>query len=203
MYVDIGAASPSHLSVTKLFYDRGWSGINVEPSAYWWSALQQSRPRDVNLALAISDHRGEIVLHDGSGDDALYATVDPRVAEHVTEPSRDLVPRVVPCITLAELFDEYVHGRVVDFLKVDVEGHELEVIAGNDWARHRPRVLVVEAVWPTTTTPSYESWNPIVLEAGYLLAAIDPVNRFYVRSEDSELADLLADDRRAKRARVL
>src|SRR6188472_3604971 len=73
-YVDVGAASPTRFSVTKLFYDRGWSGVNVEPSSYWQEQLERDRPRDLNLAVAISDFTGEITIFDGCGDDALFAT---------------------------------------------------------------------------------------------------------------------------------
>ena len=192
MYVDVGAASPWRFSVTKLFYDRGWSGINVEPSLYWWEELQAARPRDVNLAVAISDVSGEITLYDGRGDDALFATVESVVAEELASGPRRVEPRTVPCITLAELFCEHLPGRNVDFLKVDVEGHESQVLAGNDWSLHRPRVLVVEAVLPSTEVPSYQRWEHILLDARYHLAAVDPINRFYVREEDERLAPALA-----------
>src|ERR1041384_3211716 len=47
-YVDIGASDPMIGSVTKIFYDRGWSGINIEPSSTF-PRLAAARPRDVNL----------------------------------------------------------------------------------------------------------------------------------------------------------
>lgn len=193
-YVDIGAGSPSLLSVTKLFYDRGWSGINVEPSAWWWSELNSARPRDVNLPLAISDTRGEIVLYDGEGEDAFFSTVEAGVAQKLeAATTRRLHPRVVQCITLADVFDQHVRDRVVDFMKIDVEGHERQVLVGNDWGRYRPRILVVESVEPSSTTEAHAAWEQVLVDAMYGLAAYDEVNRFYVRREDAALAPLLAE----------
>ena len=56
-YVDVGAADPSVDSVTHLFYERGWSGINVEPSPCF-DALSEARERDVNLRIAIGESEG-------------------------------------------------------------------------------------------------------------------------------------------------
>jgi FkbM family methyltransferase len=193
-YVDIGAASPSLLSVTKLFYDRGWSGVNVEPSDYWWNELASARPRDINLPVAVSDFTGEIVLFDGQGRAAFGATVDDEVARDLLAGATRLEPRTVSCVTLASIFDTYLRDQTVEFLKIDVEGHEKQVLAGNDWERHRPRVLVVESTKPGTTVPAYEDWEHIVVAGGYSLAAVDPINRFYVRAEDAELAGALRDE---------
>ena len=57
-YVDIGAYHPVIASVTKVFYDAGWCGINLEPGV-GIDALREGRPRDINLAIAITDAEGE------------------------------------------------------------------------------------------------------------------------------------------------
>ena len=56
-YIDVGAWDPTVDSVTKHFYDLGWSGINVEPAAEPFRALQTERPRDLNLQVALGDCR--------------------------------------------------------------------------------------------------------------------------------------------------
>src|SRR5690349_5920555 len=56
-YVDIGAADPSVGSVSRIFYDHGWSGINIEPSPAF-DALSTGRQRDVNLQIAIGESEG-------------------------------------------------------------------------------------------------------------------------------------------------
>ncbi|MEI7747230.1 MAG: FkbM family methyltransferase, partial [Actinomycetota bacterium] len=63
-YVDVGANHPSHDSVTKAFYERGWSGINIEPLQKHYEELLLERPRDINLQVAAGAHEGEIDLYD-------------------------------------------------------------------------------------------------------------------------------------------
>ena len=66
------------------------------------------------------------------------------------------------------------------------------MLAGGDWKKWRPRIVVVEATEPTTTIPTHEKWEGILLGAGYLFAAFDGLNRYYVREEDADLAPVLA-----------
>src|SRR5262249_49771345 len=68
-----------------------------------------------------------------------------------------------------------------------VEGHERRVIAGNDWQRFRPRIVVVEATRPMTSRPAWMEWEHILLEADYVFVFFDGLNRFYVRAESREL----------------
>ena len=57
-YIDVGAWHPQLHSVTKWFYDNGWSGVNVEPSRKFIRLLESRRPRDVNLNVALGREPG-------------------------------------------------------------------------------------------------------------------------------------------------
>lgn len=184
-YIDIGAGDPVRHSVTKHFYDRGWSGVNVEPVGSTFDTLRAGRPRDVNLNVAVSDRLGTMTLHEPPASLGL-ATLSVPFADGLIAHGYEYVKRTVEVTTLAALCERHAAGRVVDFLKVDVEGHEREVIEGGDWRGWRPRAVVVEA----TVTP--ELWEPTLIGAGYLLSAFDGLNRYYVREEDAALAPRLA-----------
>jgi signal transduction histidine kinase len=82
--------------------------------------------------------------------------------------------------------------EVVDFLKIDVEGYEHEVIAGSDFATFRPRVLLIESTIPGTNILNHEKWEPILLEAGYIFTLFDGINRYYLRQEDLPYKYLLS-----------
>lgn len=189
-YIDVGANEPVMGSVTKHFYDLGWQGINIEPSATAYAALSEARTRDVNLNVGLSDVAGELSFFEFP--ESAISTFSPEAAERMRLIGKPAQERKVPTMTLAEVCERYVGDRTIDFLSVDVEGHELEVLAGADWTRWRPRVVLVEAIEPGTTVPSHEAWEPVLLEAGYQFVAFDGLNRFYVRKEDAELAPMLA-----------
>ncbi|MDQ3896022.1 MAG: FkbM family methyltransferase [Actinomycetota bacterium] len=190
-YIDIGANDPTENSVTKHFYDLGWHGINIEPATVPFERLQEARPRDVNLNIGISDHEGTLTFHEFPPGISGVSTFSGQQADWHRERGHDSQPRVVPVTTLAKICAEHVDGDI-DFLTVDVEGHEREVLEGADWTRWRPRVVVIEATEPATTTPTHDRWEAILLDADYLYAAFDGLNRYYVRREDSHLAAGLA-----------
>jgi FkbM family methyltransferase len=183
-YIDVGAYDPVDDSVTKHFYDRGWRGINVEPNPAPFGRLSAGRGRDVNLNMGVSNRDGVLTVYEAPG--ACWS-VDRDVLTGWFGAARDaLVERPVPVTTLANLCERHVpDGQTIDFLKIDVEGHEREVIEGGDWRRWRPRVLVVEANRP-------ETWEPVLVEAGYLFAFYDGVNGFFVREEDRRLMPALS-----------
>ena len=107
----------------------------------------------------------------------------PKLADTWRKQGMKYVGHTVPVTTLATVCEEYV-DRPIDFLKIDVEAHEREVVEGCDWNRWRPRVVLVETNWK-------ERWEPMILAADYLFAAFDGLNRYYVRAEDRQLLSAL------------
>ena len=100
--------------------------------------------------------------------------------------------RTVECKALSRILDEHGQGREIDFVSIDVEGAEGEVIRSADLGATRPTVLVVESVAPLTFEPTHEDWEPVLLDAGYLFAAFDGLNRFYVDAAYGEIISVLA-----------
>lgn len=187
-FIDVGANHPVDGSVTKAFSDAGWKGINVEPSRLF-DVLQRHRPWDVNLRAGLSDREGELEFYEFPEAEGLHTFVRAE-ADRARAEGFDYVTRRIPVTTLARVCEQHVR-REIDFVSVDVEGHERAVLAGGDWRRWRPRVVVVEATRPRSSVSAHEEWEPILLKADYLFASFDGVNRYYVRREDRHLADVL------------
>ena len=189
-YVDIGAADPTEYSITRLFYDRGWSGINVEPGPVF-PVLEAARPRDVNLRIAVGAEAGVRefwVSQPHSGLSTLGAP--PEVVD--LPPGFTFERAEVQVKPASEILEQHLGERTVDFMSIDVEGAEAEVISSLDLGGHRPRILVIEAVAPLTHEPSHEIWEPLLLEAGYRFATFDGINRFYVETSEAQLIPPLA-----------
>lgn len=185
-YVDIGAWSPDLDSVTRAFYERGWHGINIEPNPEFNRQLQERRPRDMNLRVAVGDREGVLTMN-FLGNPGL-STLDDAIAEKHQQAGWNLDRQEVQVTTLSTLWQQHVPaGQDVHFLKVDVEGLEDAALRGNDWSRYRPWVVVVEATLPMSQVESYESWEPILLNANYRFTYADGLNRFYVADEHPEL----------------
>ena len=196
-YIDVGASTPVVDSVTKHFYDLGWNGVNIEPASTF-EELAEARPRDVNLNVGLSDEEGSLTLHEFPPPLSSASTFAVEQAERHRDTGLEAVAREVPVTTLARVCEEHVGDRAISFLSIDVEGLERSVLEGADFTRWRPLVVLVESTQPRTLAwsgawiPTHDEWEPILLKADYVFAAFDGLNRFYVRAEDRELADVLA-----------
>lgn len=190
-YIDVGANDPVQHSVTKHFYDRGWFGINVEPALGPFERLVTARPRDICLNVGLSDEPGELAFYELPAESVGGSTFSAEQAEWHHDHGLPADRRLVEVTTLAAICEEYVTGTV-DFLSVDVEGHEAKVLAGGDWDRWRPRIVLVEATQPATTVPTHGEWEHILLDNRYLFAFFDGLNRYYVREEDADLLPALS-----------
>ncbi len=168
-YVDVGAHHPQRFSNTYHFYLKGWRGINIDAMPGSMEIFNRLRPDDVNLEIPVSNTDSiltynmfnepalnsfdEIVVsqHDGFGD---YKVVERRQIE--TRKLRDILTEHLP------------HSTSIDFLSIDVEGLDYEVLLSNDWAKYRPRVVLIEDLARSALSETSES--PIanfMLETGY------------------------------------
>jgi FkbM family methyltransferase len=198
-YVDIGGGHPVAGSVSFWFYERGWSGVVVEPQEPLALLHRSVRPRDAVVQGLIGRESGSAELFMVERLHALSTTV-PTNAEAARSLGADVRSVTVPAMTLAELLTEFLASRdigTIDFLKIDVEGAEADVIAGGDWRRHRPKVVVVEAIKPLSNEPAWESWEGMLLAHGYRFALFDTLNRFYVADEHPDILARLPSERAA------
>jgi FkbM family methyltransferase len=192
-YIDIGAFHPEFLSVTKHFYDRGWSGINVDPLKKSIELFAKERPRDVNLNLAIASENGSRNFFEVTD----YPELSTTSVNHCMGYEYNGISYSVEVITGNKLFSDYSIDSV-DFMKIDVEGAEYEIIKSIDFLRYRPKVLIVEATIPNSiflgwgvlkSIYNFEKWEPVLLSSGYIFAYFDGLNRFYVSEENKNFLD--------------
>ena len=181
-YIDAGANSPVEDSVTKLFYDHGWHGINIEASPHWFAKLEAERPRDINVHAAVADKEGMLTLYD-QPEGGLGTLVEEFADRHEREYS--IVKRAVEveAVTLTSLCEQYAPA-IIHFLKIDVEGFEERAIRGMDFSRFRPWILCIEATEPNRLdVPTHEGWEPLLIQAEYTFVQSDGQNRWYVANE--------------------
>jgi len=183
-YVDVGAHDPDLGSVTKHLYRRGWRGVNIEPNPERLAALVKGRPDDENIGVGISDARATLPFYRFQKAAGL-STFDRDVALGHQKAGFVFDVLDIPVTTLTDVLDRNpkVNGGF-EFLNVDVEGFERQVLAGLDFAKYPASLVMVESTAPLTEEPTHQRWEPILLEAGYRFAMDDGLNRYYVRAAD-------------------
>ncbi len=192
-YIDIGAGHPIADNVSFWFYERGWRGIVVEPQPELAALYGRLRPRDIAVRGLIGRERGETDFHMVDRLHGLSTTRED-VAQRARAFDVDYQTLRLPVTTLAQLCESHDLGPI-DFLKIDVEGAESDVLFGGDWKRFRPKVIVAEAVSPMSSEPSWQEWEPFLLAQGYRFVLFDTLNRFYVAQEHPDIMARLPTER--------
>ena len=185
-YVDVGGGHPVADNVSFWFYLKGWRGLVVEPQQALADIYAHVRPRDHTVSCLAGRTEGETQFHVVDKLHGFSSTVREH-AEGAAQFGAAYTTIVKPVRTLATLISEAGLGAI-DFLKIDVEGGEADVLAGMDFARHRPRVILLEAVAPGSMADASAAWERVLLAHGYEFAFFDRLNRFYVAEEAKELA---------------
>lgn len=169
-YIEVGAWRPIEQSCTWFLYERGWSGLLVEPVPQAWEALLGTRRRDHLIKFALSDRSG-LTRFWASGPTS-SCRPDCRQA--------DSTYLVVETLTMAELLADFPEIRAdCGLCTIDVEGCETQVLAGFDWATFRPRVLCIEYRDPVDGTDHSADWKPLVESQGYQHVATTTNNMIF------------------------
>ena len=145
-FVDVGAHHPVRFSNTYFFYRRGWHGINIDAMPGSMEKFRRNRPRDINIESGVAGKRGSLAYY--SFNEPALNTFDAHEAKLKNKPPYQLIETVaVKVDRLENILDEYLPaGQQIDFLNVDVEGKDEEVLRSNDWTRFRPRFILAETL---------------------------------------------------------
>lgn len=193
VYVDVGAGHPIADNVTQWFYERGWSGLVVEPQPELAALYPLLRPRDRVHAGLVGARAGTAEFHHVEGMHGFSTTVA-AFAEGARRLGAGYRTKRIPVLPLADLCRRE-RITAIDILKVDVEGGEADVLAGHDWSGLRPKVVVCEAVTPGEGKPAWDEWEPFLLARGYRFRLFDTLNRFYVADEAPDVFERLPAER--------
>ena len=182
-YLDVGASHPEEDSVTKIFYDAGWSGINLEPNKYEFFILRHERTRDKNINAAVSNFTGKSLFQISSIRG--HSKLDDASASEAKNSVE------VATYTLNDILSS-TQDRVIHFLKVDVEGDEFKVIQGIDLSLHRPWIILVERISPDNLSNDCDLVGAYLEKNNYVHCLFDGVNDFYCAIEKKELKPALS-----------
>ena len=145
-YVDIGCWHPKRLSNTYLLHKKGWEGINVDMDAFKIDMFNIARKNDINVCAAVSDEEKDLTYY-CSKDHSAMNTLDPEFAKAATANKQGLNYefKKTKSTTLDNVISATKYAKTeIDFLSIDVEGHELPVLRSLDFEMYKPKVVVVE-----------------------------------------------------------
>jgi FkbM family methyltransferase len=186
IFVDVGAANPNYLSVSALYRKLGWMVIAVEPNPAFAEMHRNLGHEVVQCACGDRDEDDvDFSVVDSHGRDYENGKVSfesfssLEIKDSYRSLQRDLDIRKIT-VNLRRL-DTILAARMppvdhIDILSVDVEGWEMEVIAGLDLKKYRPKVMVIENLF------NADAYRQLLHVKGYVLQKFIAPNDVYVRS---------------------
>ena len=168
-YVDVGAHHPMRFSNTYFFYKAGWHGINIDAMPGSMKSFRKYRPRDINIEVPVSLESKELTYY-VFNEPALNG-FDPRLSRERN--SKDNLYKIQKTITLqtqtlCTLLDEHLPAnQKINFLSIDVEGLDLEVLRSNDWNKYSPEIVLVEVLRSSLSGIEASDVNQFMVCQGY------------------------------------
>ncbi len=145
-YLDIGAHHPKNISNTALFYKRGSRGINVEPNPNLFEKFVEARHDDINLNVGVAQSSGVLnfyMIDEFSGRNTFsLEAAQAFVRDNPQFSIRETLE--IPVVTINEIVNIYSNGIYPDFLSLDVEGFDEQIIESADFSRSQPKVICIE-----------------------------------------------------------
>jgi FkbM family methyltransferase len=183
-YIDIGAHDPFYLSNTAKFYDRGCKGINIEANPDLIQAFYTFRPNDINLNIGISDEEGSLDFY--IMEDNTLSTFSKEECDFMVSNGKAF-SRVqkIKLATLSQILNQNFAGNFPDFLSIDVEGMDFQILKSIDFKKAFPKIICCEAAEysPIGTGDRREEIISLLETNGYYEYANTNLNAIMVRRE--------------------
>lgn len=144
-YVDVGAHHPIRFSNTYFFYKRGWKGINIDPTPDSMKAFNSIRKDDINLEIAVNNDPTPITF--SCFNEPALNTFDQKLAKERDGLRNYKITQQIKITPqpLSKVLDEYLpEGEKIDFMTIDVEGLDYEVLQSNNWEKYSPTYILIE-----------------------------------------------------------
>ena len=141
-YVDVGAHHPIQRNNTHILFKKGWEGINIDINEFSIDLFNYLRPKDLNLQIAVSNKNGEITFYSQKNFSQLNTTDKDIAKEHFQNNFRT---KVIKCKTIQNILDNSKYNnKKIDFLNIDVEGAEMQVLSTLNFELHNPTLICIE-----------------------------------------------------------
>lgn len=143
-YMDIGAHQPYYINNTYLFYSRGATGINIEPDPTLFKDFITERPKDINLNIGIGAQSAKQEFYIMSS--STLNTFSKKEAEALEKNGQAKITNttMIQLEPVSTIINQHWNNSFPDFLSIDVEGLETDILESIDFKASAPKVICVE-----------------------------------------------------------
>jgi len=181
-FVEFGATNGVELSNTYILEKHfGWSGILAEPANTWWHDLRNNRHCHIEQVCVWKTSGEQLEFNELEDGSRGLSTINSFSGSDLHASARKNGKlKLVKSISLVDLLDKYDSPREIDYLSIDTEGSEYEILKEFNFNKYIFRVITVEHNY----MPARQRLNDLLIGAGYIrkFEAISGVDDWYVYS---------------------
>ena len=180
-YVDIGAHHPRYINNTAIFYDTGSRGINIEPDPTLFEAFIKDRPADKNLNIGISPKASRLDFYHMSAP--TLNTFSKKEAKNFEKEGYPIISTSkIMTLNINDVIQEHL-GRKPDFINLDAEGLDYEILRTLNFKKYAPTILCVETISFSSTGHGIKDIKLIkfIESKGYLMYADTNINSIFIK----------------------
>ena len=183
-YVDVGAHHPKRFSNTFFFYQKGWRGINIDAMPNSMTIFNQERPFDINLEIAIMGQQGLATYYQFNEPALNGFSESISLGRDGLRDYKIIKRTTISGMPLSDVLDKNMPTNTsIDFLTIDVEGLDFDVLKSNDWDRFRPKVILIEILVSNLGSLLNDPISTYLLSIDYKLYAKTLNTVFFVSNE--------------------
>ncbi len=143
-YIDIGANHPYFISNTALFYEEGCRGINIEANPNLYEQFKVDRPQDINLNIGVSNKEDELDFY--IMEDNTLSSFSKNESDAMIAHGKPLAEtKKIKLTTVENILSRYFNNQFPDFMSIDVEGMDFQILQSIDFEKSWPKIICVEA----------------------------------------------------------
>lgn len=171
-FVDIGAHHPTRFSNTYRFYLKEWRGINIDATPGSMKLFSQLRPEDINIEMGVTDKEGELNYY-LFNEPALNTFSETRKEFLMNNTPFKLIKAIkVKTKTLGQILEENIlPNKQIDFLTIDIEGLDFEILKTNNWNKFKPTLILIEDINGSLESISQSKLHNYLHPLGYSIVA--------------------------------
>jgi FkbM family methyltransferase len=188
-WIDIGAHHPLYFSNTALFYKKGFRGINIEADPALIQEFYRKRPQDINLNVLISNKSTKQKFY--IIDPSTLSTSSKEEALRLEKLGHKIKKEIeINSMTVSEILDKYNNGMFPDFLSIDAEGYDFEIIKTIKWeTTNIPKIICIESVPYSINLQNNFNYminnemTKYLLDKDYFIGAYTGINTIFIQNK--------------------
>lgn len=185
-YIDIGAYDPFNMSNTYLLYKNGSHGLCIEPNPILFKKIKKYRKKDICLNIGIKTNLENNIADFYVMSANTLSTFSKTEADRFVKEENQKIEYVlkIPVFSINKIIEDNFKS-CPNFISLDIEGLDFEVLKDLDFKRFKPEILCIETLTFTENATEKKLKNIIdfMEKSGYFVYADTYINTIFVNKE--------------------